>query len=85
MIDLGVFKLSWYKYELLKYVAVLMAILSSVPAMHDLFYERSKLHIASIQYYKNPYLDAYMRFFSFIGDGDGYYFVIFFIWARGKW
>jgi hypothetical protein len=38
--------------ELAIYVCSLIAILVSVPYMHDALYDRSKLHIASIQFFK---------------------------------
>lgn len=30
-------------------------------------------------------LKKYLRFMAYLGDGDGCYFIIMFIWARGKW
>ena len=53
--------------------------------MHEMLYERSKMHILSIKDYKTPVMDAYMRLFSFLGDGDCQYFFIVLVWARGHW
>ena len=48
-----------------------------------MLYERSKQHIYFIQDHKTPFLDGYMQLFSFLGDGDFYYFVYVVIWASG--
>ena len=56
------------------YMFMLCLIIATVPLMHDWFYLPSFELIAEIQTYQTPEFTKIMNVFSFIGDGEVFFF-----------
>jgi len=67
------------------YLLCVLAIQLMVPSMHAALYERTKDHIRWLLPLKKPWLDNYMYFMSFLGDGEPYFYAIMVNWAYCKW